>query len=98
MVWALENASAEDRARLVEIYALPPSGTDGRAPVTFGEGLTDEQVTEVLVILERSGARKHAESEARRWRDIALRHIEGLPCLPDGKRDLTTLVSWVIAA
>jgi len=55
-------------------------------------------VTEVLAILERSGARKHAESEARRWRDIALRHVEGLPCLPEGKRDLTTLVSWVIAA
>jgi geranylgeranyl diphosphate synthase type I len=97
VVWALENASPEDRARLVEIYALPSGGPDGRPPVSFGEGLSDAQVTEVLAILERSGARVHAESEARRWRDIALRHIEGLPCLPEGRRDLTTLVRWVIA-
>jgi len=97
VVWALENAAPEDRARLGEIYATPSGGADGRAPVTFGEGLTDAQVAEVLAILERSGAREHAESEARRYRDIALRHIEGLPCLPEGKRDLTTLVRWVIA-
>jgi geranylgeranyl pyrophosphate synthase len=54
-------------------------------------------VSEVLAILERSGARDHAEGEARRWRDLALQHIEGLPCLPEGKRDLTTLVRWAIA-
>ena len=98
VVWALEHASPEDRAHLLEIYAPPASQADGRAPVTFGEGLTEDQVTEVLAILERSGARAHAEGEARRWRDIALRHIEGLPCLPEGRRDLTTLVRWVIAA
>jgi geranylgeranyl diphosphate synthase, type I len=97
VVWALENASPRDRARLGEIYAPPSGGADGRAPVTFGEGLTDDQVTEVLAILEGSGARAHAESEARRYRDIALRHIEALPCLPEGKRDLSTLVRWVIA-
>ena len=98
VVWALEHASAQDRARLLEIYAPPAVGIDGRAPVAFGEGLTDDQVTEVLAILERSGARAHAEGEARAWRDRALAHIEGLPCLPEGKRDLTTLVRWVIAA
>ena len=54
-------------------------------------------MSEVLSILERSGARDHAEAEARRWRDKALQHIEGLPCLPEGKRDLSTLVRWVIA-
>jgi len=97
VVWALENASPEDRARLGEIYAAQSGGADGRAPVAFGEGLSDAQVAEVLAILERSGAREHAESEARRYRDIALRHIEALPCLPEGKRDLTTLVRWVIA-
>jgi geranylgeranyl diphosphate synthase, type I len=97
VVWALEHASSGDRARLGEIYAPPSGGADGRAPVTFGEGLTDDQVAEVLAILERSGARAHAESEARRYRDIALRHIEHLPCLPEGKRDLSTLVRWVIA-
>jgi geranylgeranyl diphosphate synthase type I len=97
VVWALENASSEDKARLLEIYAPAAAAADGRGAVAFGEGLTDDDVAEVLAILERSGARAHAEGEARRWRDIALGHIEGLPCLPEGKRDLTNLVRWVIA-
>jgi len=96
VVWALQNAAPEDRARLSKIYVPPESTTDGR-PAIYGGGLTDEEVSEVLAILERSGARDHAEGEARRWRDRALRHIEGLPCLPEGKRDLTTLVRWAIA-
>jgi geranylgeranyl diphosphate synthase, type I len=97
VVWALEHATGTDRSRLLEIYAPPAGAADGKAPVSFGEGLTDDQVSEVLAILERSGARAHAEGEARRWRDIALSHVASLPCLPEGKRDLTTLVSWVIA-
>jgi geranylgeranyl diphosphate synthase type I len=98
VVWAMEHAGAEDRARLREIYA-PPAQADGRpGSVTLAEGLADEQVAEVLAILERSGARAHAESEARRWREVSLAHIQALPCPPDGKRDLTTLVSWAIAA
>jgi geranylgeranyl diphosphate synthase, type I len=98
VVWALENAGPEDRERLLEIYRPPAADADGRGPVSFGEGLTDAEVAEVLAILERSGARAHAEAEARTWRDRALSHIDGLPCLPDGKRDLTNLVRWVIAA
>ena len=98
VVWAMEHAGAEDRARLREIYAPPPQADGGPASVTLGEGLADEQVAEVLAILERSGARAHAESEARRWREVSLAHIQALPCLPDGKRDLTTLVSSAIAA
>jgi geranylgeranyl diphosphate synthase, type I len=97
VVWALENSSPADRARLVQIYAPPAITTDGR-PANYSDGLADDQVGEVLAILERSGARDHAEGEARRWRDRVLQQIEGLPCLPEGKRDLTTLVRWVIAA
>ncbi len=89
VVWALEHASADDRTRLLEIYGSATSTT---------ETLGDEQVAEVLAILERSGARDHAVAEARRWRDRALEHIEALPCLPEGKRDLSSLVRWAIAA
>ena len=32
VVWALEHASAADRARLIEIYAPASSATDGRGP------------------------------------------------------------------
>jgi geranylgeranyl diphosphate synthase type I len=98
VVWALEHASPEDRTRLLGIYAAPSSSADGRAAATFGDGLSDEEVGEVLAILERCGARDHAVAEARRWRDRALEQIEALPCLPEGKRDLTTLVRWAIAA
>jgi geranylgeranyl pyrophosphate synthase len=60
--------------------------------------LTDADVGEVLDILERCGAREHALGEARRYRDIALGHLERLPCPPDGKRELEGLVRSVIAA
>ena len=52
----------------------------------------------MLEILERSGAREHARAEARRYRDLALEHIERLPCPREGKRELATLVASVIAA
>ncbi len=97
VVWALEHASEADRARLIEIYAHGVGATDGRGPA-LDRAMTDDEVTEILAILERSGAHEHALGEARRFRDLALRHIEMLPCLPEGKRDLTVLVQAAIAA
>jgi geranylgeranyl pyrophosphate synthase len=58
----------------------------------------DEEVAEVLGILERSGAREHTLSEARRYRDLALEHLELLPCPLDRKGELAGLVRSVIAA
>jgi geranylgeranyl diphosphate synthase type I len=97
VIWALEHADAADRERLVEIYAHGVSATDGRSPGTENP-ITDAEVGEVLDILDRCGARDHAVAESRRYRDLALVEIEGLPCLPDGKRDLARLVQAVIAA
>jgi len=97
VVWALENAGPADRERLIEIYAHGVSATDGRTPASADQPMTDAEVTEVLAILERSGARDHAVSESRRYRDLALAEVEGLPCLPEGRRDLATLVRAVIA-
>ena len=59
--------------------------------------MTDEEVSEVLEVLEQTGAREHALGEARRYRDLALERLEQLPCLPDGKRELANLVRSVIA-
>jgi geranylgeranyl diphosphate synthase type I len=99
VVWALEHAAPEDRSRLAEIYARPERGADGRRPAAGvgDEPIGDAEVSEVLDILERSGARAHAEATARSYRDLALEHIERLPCEPAGKRDLSTLVRWIIA-
>jgi geranylgeranyl pyrophosphate synthase len=56
-----------------------------------------EEVDEVLAILERSGAREEALTEARRYRDLALADIDELP-IPDGRRsELRALVESVIA-
>ena len=98
VVWALEHATDADRVRLVQIYAHGAGATDGRVPVSTDHAMTDAEVSEVLDILERSGARDHAEAEARRYREIALDHIEHLPCPDEGKRSLALLVRGVIAA
>jgi geranylgeranyl diphosphate synthase, type I len=98
LVWALEHASADDRSRLVEIYRRGVGATDGRGGAASDAPMSDAEVAEVLGILERSGARAHALEESRRYRDAALEKIDALPCRPDGKRDLATLVRAVIAA
>jgi geranylgeranyl diphosphate synthase, type I len=84
LVWALEHATDADRSRLIDIYADAP--------------MTDGHVGEVLEILERSGAREQALSEARRYRDLALRHLERLPCPAERRAQLAELVRSVIAA
>ena len=89
LVWALEHASDADRTRLAEIYATGQSAADAPMP--------PEEVDEVLAILERSGAREEALTEARRYRDLALADIDELP-IPDGRRsELRALVESVIA-
>jgi geranylgeranyl diphosphate synthase type I len=99
LVWALEHGTDADRARLNAIYGTGVRATDGRRPASLAEApVDDEAVAEVLEILERCGAREHTLNEARRYRDLALRHVELLPCPPDRKGDLAALVRAVIAA
>ena len=86
VVWAMEHASADDAARLRELY-LP-----AEAP------LDDERVAEVLAILDRSGARDHALAEARRHRDLALGGVDGLPIGVERRAQLRAVVESVISA
>jgi geranylgeranyl diphosphate synthase type I len=98
VVWALQHAEAADRERLAEIYAPRASGAeDGLAPASEPH-MRDDEVEEVLAILERCGAREHALSEARRYRDLALRHLDLLPASLERREALATLVRSVIAA
>jgi geranylgeranyl diphosphate synthase type I len=89
LVWALEHASDADRARLAEIYAVGQSETD--------EPMPPAEVDEVLDILERSGAREQALAEARRYRDLAVADIAGLPIGDGPREELRVLVESVIA-
>ncbi len=98
IVWALQNAADEDRGRLQEIYVDGIRATDGSGPLPVpDESMSEPDIAEVLAILERSGAREHTLSEATRYRDLALGHLEALPCRPEGKRELEGLVRAVIA-
>jgi geranylgeranyl diphosphate synthase type I len=97
VVWALQHGSDDDVARLRELYAhAAPGATEGgqRAGQAL---LTDADVSEVLAILERSGARRHALDEARRYRDTALADLESLPCPDAARAGLRLLVEGVIA-
>jgi geranylgeranyl diphosphate synthase type I len=93
LVWALSHAADDDRARLRDLYARDEAGASGAE-----EPLGDQAVAEVLAILERSGAREHALTEARRYRDLALGHVERLPCPTERREELRSLVASVIAA
>jgi geranylgeranyl diphosphate synthase type I len=100
LVWALAHATDAERARLTAIYARPAGQAVGGRDVepVADAPLTDAEVTEVLSILEHSGAREHTLSEARLYRDLALRHVEQLPCGRDRRAQLAELVASVIAA
>ena len=97
MVWAFEHASDEDRERLREIYAPRIRATDGAFAPDIDPLLGDAEVAEVIAILERSGARKHAEGEARRTRDRALATVAALPIAPERRAELASLIETSIA-
>ena len=97
VVWAFENASDEDRDRLREIYAPRIRATDGAFAPDIDPLLGDAEVAEVIAILERSGARDHAEGEARRCRDRALQTVAGLPIAPERRAELASLIETSIA-
>jgi geranylgeranyl diphosphate synthase type I len=97
LVWALEHAGAADVERLRRLYAPAMQATDGvLAPEAEGL-MSDPEVTEVLEILERSGARRHAVAEARRYRDRAIAAARGLPIGAERTAELAALVESAIA-
>ena len=97
LVWALEHGDEADRDRLRGLYSRE-APIAGSGSIATEEPLDDDAVADVLAILERSGAREHALSEARRYRDLALGHLEALPCPQERRDELAILVGSVIAA
>ena len=97
VVWALQNASEADRARLISIYQPVIRATDGSAAADADLPITDAEVGEVLEIFERCGARRHTEGEARRLRDRAVGYAMALPVPAERIEELRVLVESVIA-
>ncbi|MEP7040104.1 MAG: polyprenyl synthetase family protein, partial [Chloroflexota bacterium] len=98
VVWALQNAAAEEVRRLITIYQPVIRATDGSGPREGDALMPDELVDEVLEILERTGARAATEQEALRYRDLALTEARSLPVPLDLLEGLRTLVESMISA
>jgi geranylgeranyl diphosphate synthase type I len=84
VIFAFENGSAADRARLAELYAgdLEPAG-----------------VAEIVEILERSGAREYTRTQARRRRDEALGQLDAAGVVDAVARErLEQIIVSVISA
>lgn len=98
VVWALQHAAANDVARLIAIYQPQILATDASGPSVHEVAISSEEVDEVLEILERSGARRETEEEARRYRDLAIGQARALPVVPEQLAELRTLVESMISA
>ncbi len=85
VIYALEHAGPEDRARLVAIQAAD-------AP-------TLADVAEAIAILERSGARDYTRDEARRHRDAALAELDAAGTVDaEARAGLERIIVSVISA
>jgi geranylgeranyl diphosphate synthase type I len=98
VMWALQNADPDDVARLIAIYQPTMQATDGSRPPDGDAPISPAQVDEVLEILERSGARRYAEEEARRYRDLAISEALALPVAAERLTELRALVESMISA
>jgi geranylgeranyl diphosphate synthase type I len=85
VLYAFEQAGPEDRERLAELYAR--------------DGLTADEVAEIVAILERTGAREYTREQARERRDRALAELDAAGVVLPGVRDsLEEIVRRVISA
>jgi geranylgeranyl diphosphate synthase type I len=85
VIYALEHAGPEDRARLLALY--------GR------ERTTEAEVAEAKTILERTGARDYTRDQARRHRDQALAALDAAGVIEvEPRRRLEEIIVSVISA
>jgi geranylgeranyl diphosphate synthase type I len=85
VLYAFEHATPGDRARLAALYATPePSEAD---------------ITEIVAILERSGAAEFTRAEAQRHRDACLEELDALTVVePAAREKLKGIIVGVISA
>ena len=85
VIFAAEQADPEDRARLLELYAVPQPSAG--------------EVAEIVAILERVGARDYTRDQARRYRDEALSELDAAGVLqPAARARLEEIIVGVISA
>ncbi len=85
VIYAVEHAGGEDRARLLELYAR--------------EEPTSAELDEIVEILERVGARDYTRDAARRYRDEALAELDAAGVVsPTARARLEEIIVGVISA
>ncbi len=85
VIYAVEGAAPEDRARLLELYAT-------KKP-------SKEELAEIVQILERVGARDYTRDTARRYRDEALAELDAAGVVePAARARLEEIIVGVISA
>ena len=85
VIYAFEHAGPEDRERLTALYG--------------NGGPTADDVTEIIAILERTGARDFTRTEARRHRDEALAELDAAGVVDvEARARLEEIIVSVIAA
>jgi geranylgeranyl diphosphate synthase type I len=85
VIYAAAEAGPDDRARLHELYRRSEP--------------TSDEVTELIEILERSGAHAYTRDQARSYRDQALRELDAAGVVrPDVRARLEDIIVSVIAA
>jgi geranylgeranyl diphosphate synthase, type I len=85
VIYAVEHAGAEDRARLLELYAR--------------EEPSPAELDEIVHILERVGARDYTRDTARRYRDQALAELDAAGVVsPAARARLEEIIVGVISA
>jgi geranylgeranyl diphosphate synthase type I len=85
VLYAIEQAGPEDRARLLELVRDPDVGNG--------------DIDAIVAILERTGAREYTRMHARRYRDDALAELEALQIAePEARERLRDIIVSVISA
>jgi geranylgeranyl diphosphate synthase type I len=85
VIYAVEHAGPEDRARLLELYAR--------------EEPSAAELDEIVEILERVGARDYTRDTARRYRDEALAELDAAGVVsPAARARLEEIIVGVISA
>jgi geranylgeranyl diphosphate synthase, type I len=85
VIYALEHAAPDDRARLLAFYADPDP--------------TADEITDAMAIVDRTGAQDYARGEARRWRDKAIAELDAAGVVqPDAREKLEQIMRSVISA
>ena len=85
VIYAVENAGVVDRARLLELYAMDhPSAAE---------------LSEIVEVLDRVGAREYTRDQAVRYRDEALAELDAAGVVrPAARARLEEIVVGVISA